>query len=106
MADSAGRPVGPPHRVAGDAGPDVAAADRRGVGPSPYTSPKAYGCTAYLRFRQSDGSFSVSFVTSKGRMAPLRQQQTLPRLELLACVMAAQMVEYLLKVLHLAADTP
>ena len=37
MADSAGLPAGPPHRVAGDAGPDVAAADRRGVGPSPYT---------------------------------------------------------------------
>ena len=37
VADSAGLPAGPPHRVAGDAGPDVAAADRRGVGPSPYT---------------------------------------------------------------------
>ena len=68
-------------------------------------SPKAYGCSAYLRIRQPDGSFSVSFVASKGRVAPLRQQLTLPRLELLACVMAAEMVRYVLSALRLPEST-
>ncbi|KAF0306743.1 hypothetical protein FJT64_002363 [Amphibalanus amphitrite] len=68
-------------------------------------SPKAYGCSAYLRIRQPDGSFSVSFVASKGRVAPLRQQLTLPRLELLACVMAAEMVQYVLSALRLPEST-
>ncbi|KAF0311273.1 hypothetical protein FJT64_001845 [Amphibalanus amphitrite] len=68
-------------------------------------SPKAYGCSAYLRIRQHDGSFSVSFVASKGRVAPLRQQLTLPRLELLACVMAAEMVQYVLSALRLPEST-
>ena len=53
MADSAGLPAGPPHRVAGDAGPDVAAADRRGVGPSPYT------CWVYISMKH-DGDLKTA----------------------------------------------
>ena len=69
-------------------------------------SPKAYGSCVYLRFRQPDGSYSVSFVMSKGRVAPLRQRHTLPRLELSACVLAAQLMQFVRAALYLPEDTP
>lgn len=69
-------------------------------------SPKAYGACVYLRFMQTDGTFCVSFVMSKGRVAPLRQRLTLPRLELMACLMAAELVKFVCKALHLPEDTP
>ncbi|KAF0299414.1 hypothetical protein FJT64_027820 [Amphibalanus amphitrite] len=68
-------------------------------------SPKAYGSCVYLRFRQPDGSYCVSFVMSKGRVAPLRQRLTLPRLELMACLMAAELVKFVRESLHLPEDT-
>lgn len=69
-------------------------------------SPKAYGCCAYLRFRQPNDTFCVAFVMSKGRVAPLRQRLTLPRLELMGCLMAAKLVKFVCEVLHLPDDTP
>lgn len=69
-------------------------------------SPKAYGSCVYIRFREPDGSYCVSFVMSKGRVAPLRQRLTLPRLELMGCVVAAELVVFVREALHLPADTP
>ena len=69
-------------------------------------SPKAYGSCAYLRFRQPDGTFCVSFVMSKGRVAPLKQRQTLPRLELMACLTGAELVKLVCEALHLPVDVP
>ncbi|XP_043238933.1 uncharacterized protein LOC122390259 [Amphibalanus amphitrite] len=69
-------------------------------------SPKAYGACVYIRIKQPDDSYSVSFVMSKGRVAPLRQRLTMPRLELSACVLAAQLVQFVRTALHLPADTP
>lgn len=69
-------------------------------------SPKAYGSCAYLRLKQPDGSYCVSFVMSKGRVAPLRQRLTLPRLELMACLTAAELVKLVCRALHLPEDTP
>ena len=69
-------------------------------------SPKAYGSCVYLRFRQPDGSYCVSFVMSKGRVAPLKQRLTLPRLELMACLTAAELVKLVCEALHLPEETP
>ena len=69
-------------------------------------SPKAYGSCVYIRFRQPDGSYCVSFVMSKGRVAPLRQRLTLPRLELMGCVIAAELVKFVRETLHLPENTP
>ena len=67
---------------------------------------KAYGSCVYLRFVQPDSSYRVSFVMSKGRVAPLRQRLTLPRLELLACLMAAELVRLVIEALRLPEETP
>ena len=67
---------------------------------------KAYGSCVYLRFRQPDGSYCVSFVMSKGRVVPLRQRLTLPRLELMGCVTAAELVRFVCDALHLPEGTP
>ena len=42
---------------------------------------------------------------SKGRVAPLRQRLTLPRLELMGCVIAAELVKFVRETLHLPEDT-
>ena len=68
-------------------------------------SPKGYGAVVYLRTVQPDGSFHVSMVMSKARVAPLKRQ-TVPRLELMACLMAAQLVELVRKALRLPESTP
>ena len=66
---------------------------------------KGYGAVVYLRTVQPDGSFHVSMVMSKARVAPLKRQ-TVPRLELMACLMAAQLVELVRKALRLPESTP
>ena len=55
-------------------------------------SPKGYGADVYLRLTFPDGSVSVSMVMSRARVAPLKQQ-TLPRLEMLGCQLAAQLLD-------------
>ena len=53
-------------------------------------SQRAFGCCSYLRCVNSQGQISVMFVMSKSRLAPLKSV-TIPRLELQAAVLAAQM---------------
>ena len=67
-------------------------------------SPRGYGAVVYIRVLLPDGTFAVSLVLSKGRVAPLKRL-TLPRLELLGCVMAARLVQHVRKVLRLPSDT-
>lgn len=68
-------------------------------------SPRAYGAVVYLRLAHPDGSVSVSFVLSKVRVAPLKRQ-SLPRLELLGCQLAAQLFHVVRSALRLPADVP
>ena len=68
-------------------------------------SPKAYGAVVYLRLTNPDGSVSVSLLMSRARVAPLKRQ-TLPRLELLGCLLAAQLAGVVRKALHLSDDVP
>jgi hypothetical protein len=52
-------------------------------------SQRAFGCCTYLRCVNSQGQISVMLVMSKGRLAPLKSV-TIPRLELQAALLAAQ----------------
>ncbi|XP_038062984.1 uncharacterized protein LOC119733658 [Patiria miniata] len=54
----------------------------------------AYGAVAYLRATVPSSDVSVRFVLSRSRLAPKRVQ-TIPRLELLAAVCGAELVELL-----------
>ena len=55
-------------------------------------SSKAYAAVAYWRFIQMNGSFHVSIIMSKSRVAPLKVM-TIPRLELQAAVLAVRMAK-------------
>ena len=66
-------------------------------------SPKAYGAVVYLRMVFPDGSVTVSLVVSKARVAPLKRQ-SLPRLELLGCQLAAQLYQVVRAALRLSSD--
>ena len=51
-------------------------------------SPKGYGSCVYLKAQMSNGDFVSTLVIAKAREAPLKCQ-TLPRLELLGCLLCA-----------------
>ena len=57
-------------------------------------SEKAYGAVAYLRATSQIGENSIRFVMARSRLAPKRVQ-TIPRLELLAALSGAEVVELL-----------
>ena len=66
-------------------------------------SEKAYGAVVYLRTEYEDGTVDVNLVSSKTRVAPLKQQ-TIPRLELLGANILARLVNTLLKSLSSQID--
>ena len=55
-------------------------------------SEKAYGACVYLRFIRDGEVPNVTLVASKSRLAPLKNKQTIPRLELLGNLLAANLV--------------
>lgn len=57
-------------------------------------SPLAYGVAVYMRYEIRGGTFKVQLLMSKCRVAPLKTT-SLPRLELLACLLAARLWNYL-----------
>lgn len=57
-------------------------------------SPKAYGAVAYFRYSDDTNNICTSFIIAKGRVAPLKPM-TLPRLELMAALLAAKLSKYL-----------
>ena len=60
------------------------------------TSKKAYATAVYLGSEYEDGRVEVRLLSSKTRVAPIKQQ-TIPRLELLCALISARLVSTLLK---------
>ena len=54
-------------------------------------STKAYGCCIYLRTLDQNGRILCTLVCSKARLAPLKSTMTVPRLELQAAFLCAQL---------------
>ncbi|XP_077536079.1 uncharacterized protein LOC144148418 [Haemaphysalis longicornis] len=66
-------------------------------------NPRAYGTAVYVPRRSAHGDpFEANLLISKGRVAPIKAT-TLPRLELLACLIAARLYNYLMRVPGLSA---
>ena len=55
-------------------------------------SPVAYGSCVYIKFVTRSGKIHVSFVTSKSRIAPLKREISIPRLELLGNVLLSRLM--------------
>lgn len=62
---------------------------------------KGYGACVYLRSRIATGEVKSVLVKSCARVAPL-ERKTLPRLELLGCLVTAQLLSSVIKALHLS----
>lgn len=54
-------------------------------------SEKAYGAAVYIRIKKRDKSIAVNLLCSKSRIAPIKTQ-TIPRLELCAALLAAELM--------------
>ncbi|XP_064481411.1 uncharacterized protein LOC135394547 [Ornithodoros turicata] len=65
-------------------------------------SPYAYGAVIYVE-ASSSGSSSMEFLVSKSRVAPIKRQ-TLPRLELMAALLAARLYRYVCTALKIVPD--
>ena len=61
------------------------------------TSPKAYGAAVYIRIRDKQDNVSSQLVISKSRVAPIKV--SLPRLELLAAVVNARLLKFVVRAL-------
>ena len=64
------------------------------------SSERGYGSAVYLRVPRKDGTFNVSLVISRARVAPLKKV-TLPRLELLGALLCARLVDYVRRALKM-----
>ena len=64
---------------------------------------KGYGACVYLRCSLPSGEVSCTLIRSCARVAPL-ERKTLPRLELLGCLVTAQLVQNVIRSLQLPSD--
>ncbi|XP_038071855.1 uncharacterized protein LOC119740577 [Patiria miniata] len=66
-------------------------------------SEKGYGVVSYLRLQNRYGDVHCSFVTSKSRVTPLKQQ-SIPRLELTAATVAVRVHNSIVRELEIPVD--
>ena len=66
-------------------------------------SSEAYGTASYIRVTDRDGNIHVSFVFGKARLAPIKTV-SIPRLELMAAVIATNVDEMLKRELNIRID--
>ena len=64
-----------------------------------HASPKAYGAAVYIRVIDSVGQVSSKLVMSKSRVVPIKEV-SLPRLELLATVVNARLLKFVVDTLQ------
>ena len=67
-------------------------------------SSQGYGSVVYLQLRHADTSISVSLVTSKTKVAPIKQL-TIPKLELSAVLLTARLLNTIAKYLQIPTPT-
>ncbi|XP_063607690.1 uncharacterized protein LOC134782212 [Penaeus indicus] len=63
-------------------------------------SEKGYGASVYLRVPLVDGTYLVSFVVARSRVAPIKRV-TLPRIELLGALLCARLLDFVKSALYL-----
>ncbi|XP_037775533.1 uncharacterized protein LOC119572496 [Penaeus monodon] len=63
-------------------------------------SEKGYGASVYLRDPLGGGTYQVSFVVARSRVAPIKRV-TLPRLELLGALLCARLLDFVMSALYL-----
>lgn len=68
-------------------------------------SEKAYGTVIYVRAPNEHGNIVCSLLSAKSRVAPLKDQLSIPRLELLAAVMASEQLEAIVEACEFNAES-
>ena len=58
---------------------------------------KGYGCCVYVRFLGKDGLYNVSLVSVQSRVALIKWQQSIPKLELQAALLLAKLADKVYK---------
>ena len=66
-------------------------------------SEKRYGACVYLRIPLQDGSYNVSFIVGRGKVAPIKRV-SLPWLELLGALLCARLLEFVRSALHFGSE--
>ncbi|XP_064625967.1 uncharacterized protein LOC135486798 [Lineus longissimus] len=64
------------------------------------SSEMAFGCSAFLRYTLEGGGIVCSFLAAKTRVAPIKPQLSIPRLELQGAVLAVRLAETLMRELQ------
>ena len=59
-------------------------------------SPAAYGACVYVRLEKEDGTVQVTLIAAKSRVAPIKNKQTIPRLELLGTLILTRLIKAVL----------
>lgn len=67
-------------------------------------SPNGYGACVYLVCKLADGTCTSSLVLAKAKVAPIKARPTLPRLELLASLLCARLIQFVINALRLPVD--
>ncbi|CAG9134975.1 unnamed protein product [Plutella xylostella] len=68
------------------------------------SSSTAYGCCLYLRVVDTAGNVSISLLSSKSRVNPIKKELTVPRLELNAAVLLAKLAKRVHDILSLKVN--
>lgn len=67
-------------------------------------SQAAYGASVYLKSKDRDGNVNIHLVTAKTKVAPIDKQVSIPRLELCAALLAAQLLNEVSQVLRVPKE--
>ena len=69
-------------------------------------SEKGFAAVVYLRVRSVSGNVSVSLISAKSKVAPLRTRLTIPRLELCGAALLTRLLNHVVTVLRHHIDIP